>query len=243
VKPAAKDKWSQTDVDVVAEHSESCQILVAKGHRYPKYVCSTYGRSGKNNPNGCGCLGVAQDLLVDVLVRKLQQVTLSQENLEKVRKLLLEKVEKQRIVGAQGTTALRKQIADLDREIDRAADNFLRAPAEVLDLISKKLTGLKRQRESLQDELRANESTANTGEGTAKVNAAIDRLWRLGEEIGTATPARRREVFRQLVDRIELRFDRIAKGKRTECPLKSGEIHLRTGEGSIFGSVSRGDRI
>jgi hypothetical protein len=75
------------------------------------------------------------------------------------------------------------------------------------------------------------------------VDAMADRLWRLGEEMANADPARRREVFRLLVDRIELRFDQIQKGKRTECPLNSGEIHLKTGEGSIFGSVSRGDRI
>jgi hypothetical protein len=35
--------------------------------------------------------------------------------------------------------------------------------------------------------------------------------------------------------------DQVSRGKRTECPLRSGEIHLRTGEGSIFGCVSRGD--
>jgi hypothetical protein len=53
--------------------------------------------------------------------------------------------------------------------------------------------------------------------------------------------ARRQEVFRQLVSRIDLRFDKVQRGKRTECPLNSGEIHLRTTEDNIFGSVSRGD--
>jgi hypothetical protein len=63
----------------------------------------------------------------------------------------------------------------------------------------------------------------------------------LGEELGKAEPARRREVFRLFVDRIELRFDQVKQGKKTTCPLQSGEIYLRTGEGTIFGSVSRGD--
>jgi Recombinase zinc beta ribbon domain/Recombinase len=39
--------------------------LIGKGHRYPKYSCSTYVRSGKDNPHGCGCHGVHQDQLVD----------------------------------------------------------------------------------------------------------------------------------------------------------------------------------
>ena len=60
--------------------------------------------------------------------------------------------------GSKGTDGLRKQLADLDREIDRAAENFLRAPAEVLDLVGEKLTALKRQREHVQDALRAAEA-------------------------------------------------------------------------------------
>jgi hypothetical protein len=60
--------------------------------------------------------------------------------------------------------------------------------------------------------------------------------------LANAAPARRREVFRLMVERIELRFDHVKQGKKTSCPLQSGVIHLRTGEGTIFGSVSRGDR-
>ena len=66
-------------------------------------------------------------------------------------------------------------------------------------------------------------------------------LWGLWEEIGEAEPARRREVFRQMVSRIDLRFGKSQRGKRTECPFQSGEIYLPE-SGSIFGSVSRDDR-
>lgn len=48
--------------------------------------------------------------------------------------------------------------------------------------------------------------------------------------------------FASWSNRIELRFDQIQKGKRTECPLNSGEIHLKTVEDSSFDSVSRGDK-
>lgn len=131
----------------------------------------------------------------------------------------------------------------MDREIEHGAENFLRAPADLLDLVGAKLTAMKRQRTHVQDELRRLEAASKPGNMEGEVDAVVAHFWRLGEEMGKAEPTRRREVFRLLVDRIELRFDRVPKGKRTECPLKSGEIHLRTGEGSIFGSVSRGDRI
>jgi hypothetical protein len=68
-------------------------------------------------------------------------------------------------------------------------------------------------------------------------------LWQLGEEMSKAQPARRREVFQLFVSRIDLRFNQVKRGKRIECPLHSGEIQLRSGEGTIFGSVNRGDWI
>ncbi|HZL87852.1 MAG TPA: hypothetical protein VFB96_05700 [Pirellulaceae bacterium] len=132
---------------------------------------------------------------------------------------------------------------DVDREIDRAADNFLRAPAEVLDLGGNKLSALKRQRDHLLDELHVVECAGKPRDIGRDVDALVGNLWRLGEEIAKADPARKREVFRQMVDRIELRFDHIKQGKKTACPLRSGVFYLRTGEGTIFGSVSRGDWI
>jgi hypothetical protein len=47
----------------------------------------------------------------------------------------------------------------------------------------------------------------------------------------------------RIYSRIDLHFGKIQRGKRTECPFRSGEIHLRTDGGGIFGSVNRGDKI
>jgi site-specific DNA recombinase len=211
---------------------------VAKDIHYPKYLCSTYGRSGKNNPHGCGCHGVDQDRLVDVLVRKIQESVLTPSNLERLRTALRKQLGEQR--GGKGNAVqIRHQLADLDREIDLAAENFLRAPADVLDIVGKKLAAMKRQRGHVQDELKAAELAERPKDVDAVVEAAVGHLWRLGEEMAGAEPVRRREVFRHFVDRIDLRFDKIQRGKRTECPLRSGEIHLRTGQGGIFGSVNR----
>jgi site-specific DNA recombinase len=217
--------------------------IMSKGHRYPKYVCSTYCRSGKNNPHGCGCHSVTQEALVNLLVRKLQETVLSPKSLDRLRAAMRKALLEVGIATGSEVVTLKKQLADLDRDIDLAAANFLRAPAEVIDLVGNKLTALKRQREHVQAALRGMQSQSRTRDLEAEIEAAVAHLWRLGEEIGGAEPSRRRAVFRELVDRVELRFDRVARGKRTGCPLKSGEIYLRTGEGGIFGSVSRGDRI
>jgi DNA invertase Pin-like site-specific DNA recombinase len=214
---------------------------VAKGHSYPKYVCSTYYRSGKNNPHGCGCHGIHQDQLVNVIVRKLQETVLTTANLTRLRQALRKQIEMRRTTNANGSDALQKQLNELNREIDRAAKNFLRAPEEVLDVVAEQLTAMKRQRDHLQKELRVGKTKQRPQDIDAEVEAVVGRLGRLREDLAKGDPARRREVFRLLVRRIDLRFDKVQRGKRTECPFRSGEIHLRTGEGSIFGSVNRGD--
>ena len=109
-------------------------------------------------------------------------------------------------------------------------------------MIAEKLTALKRQRDALQETLGKAKATKRSDDNDAEIEAVVGRLWRLRELAADGEPAERREAFRLLVSRIDLRFDKVKKGKRTECPFRSGEIHLRTEDG-IFGSVSRGDRI
>jgi hypothetical protein len=76
----------------------------------------------------------------------------------------------------------------------------------------------------------------------ATIAAAVERLGRLADELDAAAPERRRALFQQVVQRIDLRFAHVPQGKKVARPLPSGEIHLRTGEGKIFDSVSRENR-
>lgn len=214
-----------------------------KEYRYSRYVCSTYCRSGRNNEFGCGCHSVNQDELVELLVRKLHEAVFCDEGLAKIRGMLKQILEERRAGGQQSTDAIRRQIGDLDREIERATENFLRAPSEVLDLVGEKLTGLKRQRDHVREQLRAIETANGPATATDEAETTIARLGRLENDLLNGEPARRREVYRELIGKIELRFEKKPRGKRTECPLQSGLIYLRTGEGGIFGSVSRGGGI
>jgi hypothetical protein len=137
--------------------------LVSPGAEYPKYLCSTYQRSGINNPHGCGCHGVHQDQLVEVLVRKLQQTVLGGDNLARLKKSLRQQIERHSKATPKGTNDLRRQLAELDREIDHGAENFLRAPADLLDIVGAKLTAMKRQRTHVQEELRRLEAASKPG--------------------------------------------------------------------------------
>lgn len=212
-------------------------------YRYPKYACSTHGRCGTKNPHGCGCHGVNQGLLVDVVTRKLRENLFSADSQSQLRSVLGQMLFKRRHVATGDLDGLRRQIGELDREIDRAAENFLRTPSELLDLVGQKLTAMKRQREHVADQIRLLATLSGPMEVDQQVDQVIDRLNRLGDDLQSVNVARRRAVFSELIERIELRFDKIQRGKRIECPLQSGLIRVRTGEGSVFGTVSRGDRI
>lgn len=214
-----------------------------KSYRYPKYICSTYCRSGQNNPHGCGCHGVNQESLVAVLTAKLLDSIFQPECVASMRAAFTSLLGERQKAGRVDLDGIRRQLNDLDREIDRAVDNFMRAPTEVLDLVGQKITALKRQREHVQGQLRSLELASDPTDAADEVETLMRRLSCLGTDLVEAEPARKREVFREMVDRIELRFTKKPRGKRIECPLESGLIFLRIGEGSVLGSVSRGDRI
>ncbi len=212
-------------------------------YRYPKYICSTYCRSGRNNPQGCGYHAVNQELLVEILDRNLEESLFSEDSVKRIRSKLTRLLDERREGGQASTDAIKRQIADLDREIDRATENFLRAPSEILELVGQKLTTLKRQRDHARDQLRSIEAASGPTTVMDETELVVARLGRIKSDMENAEPARRREAYRELIDKIELRFEKTPRGKRTECPLQSGVIHLRTGEGGLFGCVSRGVRI
>jgi hypothetical protein len=213
--------------------------LRAKGIEYPKYICSTYARSGKSNLHNCGYHTMHQGKLVDVLVNKLQSDLLSGSGLEQFQAAVRRQLEARQKPSKQDAAALRKQLARLDSEIEQAADNFLRAPADLLEIIGTKLSAMKRQRQDLAEALQRTTKPVREANIDREVEAVTARLWRLGEELEQAKPERRRELFNLLVDRIDLRFDKVRRGQRVECPLICGEIYLNCNTCGVFGSVNR----
>jgi hypothetical protein len=100
---------------------------------------------------------------------------------------------------------------------------------------------MKRQRQDLAEALQRATKPVREANIDREVEAVTARLWRLGEELEQAKPERRRELFNLLVDRIDLRFDKVRRGQRVECPLICGEIYLNCNTCGVFGSVNRGD--
>jgi hypothetical protein len=79
-------------------------------------------------------------------------------------------------------------------------------------------------REDLQYQLRQAKAAGKPQDLEAAIEAVVGRLGSLGQEMADAEPARRREVFRLFVSRIDLRFSKIQRGKRMSAPLNLGRF-------------------
>jgi DNA invertase Pin-like site-specific DNA recombinase len=212
-------------------------------YEYRKFVCSTYQQTGRNNPEGCGCHGVDQGDLLRLLLRKLRLAIGADDNRDNLRQRVLKRLRSQRIVDPKRANGLRSKVAELDREIEQGTRRLLRAPDDVADLLAIELRKVRGERERVAVEL-ATIDTATKPidvEGEAeRVTARLDSLSAdLNEKVD---PAKLREVVRRMVDRIDLFFDRVPRGKRVECPLSKGVINLRR-DSAIFSLECRGDWI
>jgi DNA invertase Pin-like site-specific DNA recombinase len=111
--------------------------------------------------------------------------------------------------GARGQ--LRDRIADLDRRIDRGAENLLLCPPAVRDRAAAKLTDWQAERDQLARDLMALEAAAENRQGTAaRVAEALGVLATLEESVAAATAAGDleavRDLFAGVVREIRLQF-------------------------------------
>jgi hypothetical protein len=111
--------------------------------------------------------------------------------------------------------ALRRRVAELDKQVACGTKRLLQAPDDVADLLAAELSKLRQNRDRLAREL-SNRAPAVDLE--AEADALADRLWNLAEELRKAPPPRLRGLVHQMVTRIELRFHRKDQGRRTIHP-------------------------
>jgi hypothetical protein len=94
---------------------------------------------------------------------------LSGSGLEQFQAAVRRQLEARQKPSKQDAAALRKQLARLDSEIEQAADNFLRAPADLLEIIGTKLSAMKRQRQDLAEALQRATKPVREATSTGKL--------------------------------------------------------------------------
>jgi len=191
-----------------------------------RYVCSTYTNSTDST---CTYNWVDADRLLAWLIPALQQVFLGPGRAE-----LVEQITKQLKAATKGsrkdTSRLQKRLAGLDREIGNLVKLARTAPD--IDELAQELGTARTERERIRVELaKAGQSTAS-GDIAAQARQVADRVWRLGELLPKAEPATLRESLREMVSRIDCRWEDISKpgAKRRRSKLVGGEVLLRQHE-------------
>ena len=191
-----------------------------KTYQWEKYICSTYHTQGKER---CGCHSIDQEILLKFLLRKLRDAVLGGGHKEELRERIRQRLEaREQQTDPISADRLRTRVGELDQQIEQGVKRLLRAPDDIADLLAGELSNMRRERQRLAAELEVLDRPQKPLDLESEVEAAVDRLWTLAEELGHAEPARLRELIRRMVARIELHFDHIQRGPRVECPLSRG---------------------
>jgi site-specific DNA recombinase len=217
---------------------------VATVYEYHKYICSTYNNKGKTE---CKHHAIDQRVLTDFIIRQLQIALLDGQTKDELRACIRKQLAVKVAPAEPGQVeSLKKKLAECNRRVEKWTENVLDADPDVKDLLSAKLSGLRKERDRLADDLaKMDRVTAKPKQPTdldAEAERIAGHLWTLADDLHRAEPARVRELFNRMVESVELWFDHIPRGKQTICQLSNGILHLRP-DPLIFRLVSRGDRI
>jgi DNA invertase Pin-like site-specific DNA recombinase len=199
--------------------------LTNRGSR--QYSCGGYICFGKDF---CNRNMVHERPIVNLIIRKLQDLMLNPANLDKIRAEVRALEEARR--GEANVTRLQRRIAGLDKKIAQGNDNLTVLPADRVPGLVEVLRRLENERNDLRNELRRaqTESAAEALEG--QIAAAEGTLWRLGEAVKDENTPLLRTLLRELVSRVELHWrHEKSKGGQTYSRLDRGVIWLRPQEG------------
>src|SRR5262249_14562096 len=150
---------------------------------------------------------VLEQALVRCVVAKLQRELLNPANLELLREELHRQVAEARSESPRQLGRLRQEITELDAKIDQGSERLLTLPPDVVRDAAAKLREWKNRRQALSLELERARQVPKPEDADAAVAAAEQQLWRLREGLEAADPGLARAVLREMVSRIELRWE------------------------------------
>lgn len=185
-----------------------------------KYICGTYRAKGT-----CGCCTIPADPLMAAVASKIRESVLlgSRERLEAAIQKELDKRQSRQPDLAN----IRKKLATLDKQINRAGDRLLAVDDSLVSDLEQRLMALKRQREQLAETLSPQPSTSR--QQSAK--AIASKLWELDQILATAPPTAVRHVLRQFIDHIRLDFEPASNStQRQRFQFIGGEVRLNSSQ-------------
>ena len=202
------------------------QTVRRKSGKRRQYVCSGYHFGGKAT---CSMNSIVEAPLVAGLIRLIEQEYLSDEALDRFRKVLQKRRKAQKQVVTVDTERLRKDIDKLDRQIEQGAERVFSAPAGIVNSLYAQLDKLRVQRDRRQAELQSAECgpKGSDNQEAEDVEEAIDALRNLRETFREADPTEQRGLLSGLVSKVELYYKRHQHGQYTRTDFVNGTIYIR----------------
>jgi DNA invertase Pin-like site-specific DNA recombinase len=195
----------------------------------PVYHCQRKDDAGRVV---CGTHQVEQGVMLRLLLGKLQSAFLDPDNLRRLRAEIRRQEEAER--QPDRLAGLRRRVEELDRQLSAGAENLLLCPPSVRDRAAAKLAEWERERERLVEELRHVEDHSPVAELEGIVAAAEVWLWKLRDAVERGDQALLRQVVREMVVRVELRWEARPGKSRTFYHLVGGVIVYRFGGRDAF---------
>jgi len=131
--------------------------------------------------------------------------------------------------GKADLKRLEKRAGELEREVSRLVQAIRRA--DIPELVEE-LEAVRRERQSVQETLQKAQRLQDGQGSDQEAERVADGLWALGERLSNHDPAVVRDVFRQMVQRIECRWEPApskgrGRGLRMAYRLVGGVDYLR----------------
>jgi hypothetical protein len=197
-----------------------------------KYICSTYK---EDDTDECYRNTISEKPLLDSILAVLLDDVLNPARLDAIEKEMQRQLEVERDKG--GVERLKKQIGVLERDIDQGNARLLRVSEDMVAGVEAKIREWKQERDKLR--VRLGELEGADGDTKKVLDEARRQLWRLRESLEGNDEEAQATVIREVVSRIELRFDHIEThgwrsktGKKRPFNRPSGAIlYVRPGLG------------
>ena len=190
------------------------------------YVCGRYSQLGKEL-SGCHTNAVPEDKLLGAVAKKLAAAYFNAASLAKLRDAI--RAHQQGSDDAVPERALAARIADLDRQIDKAAERLMDLDDAVFDVFNAKVRKLKEERATLASQLEiVRAKTVSAEDLDTRVDRIVKRAEHFARALKAGNPDLARATLHEMIDRVELWFDHGTNGSRQRTKFARGMIYLHT---------------
>jgi site-specific DNA recombinase len=197
------------------------------------YRCDAYDDAGRMV---CGFGRVSQAGVVSMLLRVLQRTFLDPARLRELRAEVRRQEQEEQ--APDRTAGLEAAAETLNRKIEQGRANLALLPADMIPGVVATVRGWEQERDQLRAELQQARVGGRMNDLEAVIATAEAALCRLREAAADSDPTLMRDVLREMVERVEFRWERRPTAQRTRYILTGGVIHLRPGGMEAAGAVA-----